>query len=313
MFQDLKTRVFSCPDGNQALSLQWESSPCTAVWDLGLYAANSWINQIYPGSSVPIALRLLGWANGHCCSKGLRKWALMERGKGWWGVNFHSEVRRTAHPYMMIIPVLRSEQHLRVSAYGTNSMWVPPWSFICSSRRWDWKGYERSLHTALNLGWGEDTSAYQGQPMTALFRVESLNQIHFSAKCWLFGHSKLENSCCKGKRDKTSLCLKTSAHTSLMWSCIWKHCAHSASTNTVLHTPCPDCGLIVSARNPHLFPWLQIFSYHISRCDCKWAKYCMCLHPCTESDTSMEQPVSILCSQCKQVQGHPFVSNASST
>lgn len=155
--------VFSCPDGNQALSLPWESSRRTAVWDLGLYTANSWISQIYPGNSVPVALRLPMWANGHCCSKGLWKWAPMERGKGWWGVSFHSEVCRTAHPYMVSVPALSSEQHFPISAYGTNGAWVLPWSFICSSRRRDWKAWETTTYS-LEPGLGR---GHQCVPQTA--------------------------------------------------------------------------------------------------------------------------------------------------
>lgn len=49
-----KTGVFSRRDGNQALFLQWESSPAAAVWGSGLYTAN---NQIYPSNSIPVALR----------------------------------------------------------------------------------------------------------------------------------------------------------------------------------------------------------------------------------------------------------------
>lgn len=81
-----KLRMFSCHGGNQALSLQWESSPCTAVWDWGLYTANSWINQIYRRNPIPIALRLLVWVNVHCHSKGLQS-------EPWWSMGRHDEER----------------------------------------------------------------------------------------------------------------------------------------------------------------------------------------------------------------------------
>jgi len=148
-----KTEEFSCHGGNPALSLQWERSPRTAVWDSGLYTAHSWINQIYLRNPIPIALRLLVWVNVHCCRKGLQRWALMEPDQEW------PSPLKSAD--MIILPALNLEQHFPLSAYGTNSMRVLPWSFISSSRRQDWKEYERSLHTALNLGWGRDTRVYR--------------------------------------------------------------------------------------------------------------------------------------------------------
>lgn len=151
--------VFSCRDGTQGLSLRWGCSPPTAVWGWGRYPVNSRVNQIYPSNSIPVALRLLVWVNVGCCSKGLQRWAPMERGKGWWGATVTSEVCRTARPSVMIIPALGLKQHFPIAAYGTNSLWILPWSFVCSAGRREWKEYERSLHTTLNPGWGEDTSA----------------------------------------------------------------------------------------------------------------------------------------------------------
>lgn len=60
--------MFPYHDENQALSLQQESSLCSAVWDSGLHTANSRINQMYP-TPTPISLRLLVWVNVHCHNK----------------------------------------------------------------------------------------------------------------------------------------------------------------------------------------------------------------------------------------------------
>lgn len=134
--------------GNQALSLQHAFSPCAAVWDSGLYTANS---RMYP-RPIPTSLRLLVWVNAHCHNKEQQRWALMLCGKAWWGMTFTTEVCRTSCPSVMIIAALSLEQHFPVPVCGTTtSMWVLPWS----SRRQDWKQCE--ITTNRQPGLGEDT------------------------------------------------------------------------------------------------------------------------------------------------------------
>lgn len=141
--------------GNQALSLQHAFSPCAAVWDSGLYTANSRINHMYP-RPIPTSLRLLVWVNAHCHNKEQQRWAVMLCGKAWWGMTFTTEVCRTSCPSVMIIAALSLEQRFLVPVCGTTtSMWVLPWSFFCSSRRQDWKQCE--ITTNRQPGLGEDT------------------------------------------------------------------------------------------------------------------------------------------------------------
>lgn len=113
---------------------------------------------------------------------------------------------------------------------GTNSMWFLPWSVsgLLGDRT------ERSVrgHNIQPWSWAWGRQCIPQTPTQWLhsLRLESLSQIHFSAKYWLVCHNRLRNGCCKGKIHKTCLCLRIPAHINLMWRWVWKYCTHSAST-----------------------------------------------------------------------------------